>query len=510
MKKMKKFFAVLLALAMVLGMSMTAFATEAGTKTLTAGSITVSGLDKDATVKYVQIIRPNKETETGWEFVNATYASKFKVAGTRYENMSDQEVIWTLIKLKNGDNPVPNMPKDTKAMDASEFQAAIGTIETTQNAGNPTNGTVTISNITSAGVYAISADSTGNFRYSPMAAYVAFDSYDKDDGEPTILTNEKVTAKSSTVDITKKSNEDDKVVAVGKVVTYTLNTYIPYVSDNNPVKKYELVDRITGAEYVTDDNGDVAVTITIGEETTTIKVKPSNGSITIPLTNYLGLGTANLNKYANKAVEITYQAKVTELEVNNSVQPVDGTHEYTPVTDILHTGTVTLTKTGENSAPLKDAKFVLVDPVNNKYALVTYVPAKEATDTTEAEDAYYKVTGWTTSLDEAKANANLIVTDDQGKAVVKGLDDNVAYEFKEVVAPNGYSINEANASTKWTDKGNAATANDRQGTASMNDTKLSSLPSTGGIGTTIFTIAGCAIMIAAAGFFFASRKKANR
>ena len=31
MKKMKKFFAVILSLAMVLGMSMTAFATEAGT-----------------------------------------------------------------------------------------------------------------------------------------------------------------------------------------------------------------------------------------------------------------------------------------------------------------------------------------------------------------------------------------------------------------------------------------------------------------------------------------------
>ena len=41
------------------------------------------------------------------------------------------------------------------------------------------------------------------------------------------------------------------------------------------------------------------------------------------------------------------------------------------------------------------------------------------------------------------------------------------------------------------------------------DTKLSSLPSTGGIGTTIFTIAGCVIMIAAAGLFFANRKKSD-
>lgn len=39
--------------------------------------------------------------------------------------------------------------------------------------------------------------------------------------------------------------------------------------------------------------------------------------------------------------------------------------------------------------------------------------------------------------------------------------------------------------------------------------KGSTLPSTGGIGTTIFTIAGCVIMIAAAGLFFASRKKSD-
>lgn len=44
----------------------------------------------------------------------------------------------------------------------------------------------------------------------------------------------------------------------------------------------------------------------------------------------------------------------------------------------------------------------------------------------------------------------------------------------------------------------------------IKNTKISSLPSTGGIGTTIFTIVGCGIMIAAAGLFFASRRKENR
>ena len=41
----------------------------------------------------------------------------------------------------------------------------------------------------------------------------------------------------------------------------------------------------------------------------------------------------------------------------------------------------------------------------------------------------------------------------------------------------------------------------------ITNTKLAELPGTGGIGTTIFTIGGCVIMIAAAGLYFASRRK---
>lgn len=47
-------------------------------------------------------------------------------------------------------------------------------------------------------------------------------------------------------------------------------------------------------------------------------------------------------------------------------------------------------------------------------------------------------------------------------------------------------------------------------TTEIKNTKLSGLPSTGGIGTTIFTIGGCAIMIIAAGLFFASRRKSSK
>ena len=53
MKKMKKFFAVILSLAMVLGMSVTAFAA-----TKNSATISVSGVDNAKKLEYAQVIEP--------------------------------------------------------------------------------------------------------------------------------------------------------------------------------------------------------------------------------------------------------------------------------------------------------------------------------------------------------------------------------------------------------------------------------------------------------------------
>lgn len=50
----------------------------------------------------------------------------------------------------------------------------------------------------------------------------------------------------------------------------------------------------------------------------------------------------------------------------------------------------------------------------------------------------------------AKAEGNLIVTDSNGQAVVRGLDSTYTdYYFEEVVAPNGYSINDDDSIVRW-------------------------------------------------------------
>ena len=107
--------------------------------------------------------------------------------------------------------------------------------------------------------------------------------------------------------------------------------------------------------------------------------------------------------------------------------------------------------------------------------------------------------------------------DEKGTVIVRGLNVGT-YKFTEKTAPEGYSVNTNPSSAtlviteesgKEGDEGELIATEILEADTSMTDTRLSSLPSTGGIGTTIFTIGGCAIMIIAAALFFASRRKSS-
>lgn len=498
MSKVKRILSVIMAMVMVLAMSVPTFAAEK------SATIKVTGLDKDATVTYKQIIEPDDITATGWKFTDPNDAKAFD------KNLDEQMIIWKLLKMKSGSTKMTNEPDNVKAYSAQEFANAIAKITTStpvkdandqpQRAGEDGEISWTVNK---AGVYVVNATSdykVGNkvkYTYSTMAGYVSFDNYDKETGLPETLNNATITAKSSSIDITKKNNEKDGVVEVGKVVEYTVETKIPYVNDANPIKRFEVTDVISDAEYVTNQEGKLVLKVTVGTGAETEElVDVNNNSFTLDLTSYL----AN-NDHANQSVVIKYSAKVTGTVVNNTVEWNDGKNEPQTATDTLYTGTVTLTKTGENGAKLENAEFVLVRKDKDsslKYAVATQTNGK----------AEYTVNSW-----GAEKDATIMKTDKNGNIVVKGLDDSTSemtYEFKETKAPEGYSINETNADVTWDKGGEGLNAETRTGAAAMTDTKLNTLPSTGGIGTTIFTIGGCAIMIVAAGLFFATRRKTQK
>lgn len=504
MSKVKRILSVIMAMVMVLAMSVPTFA-----GTVTPSKITVNNLDAKATITWLQIIEPSQSTATGWTFTNGALAEFQKV--TAFSGLDEQQILWKLIKYADKDNKV-TVPADTTAATAADFQAAMVNVE--KNLGNSyTANDVKGNEITAnkAGVYAIKATTTdtANYAYSPMAAFVSFKPYTT---APTALDNATVNAKRTTIKIEKTSSETDGVVEINKEVEYTVTTNVPYISDNVADKdvKYTITDKITGAEYSA-KNGTLDVTVILGDgeaaktETRQVTVKtetePAGQSFVLDLSDI-----AKNRNNANLSLVIKYKAIVKSEKVENTVVPNDGNHTFTPKTNTLYTAKITMTKTGDTSAKLEGAGFVVyrVDGEKTYYALVVK-------DTSKSNNEYV-VTGWTENFEIAKAENNLVMTDSEGKVVVRGLDDSYTYKFKEVKAPEGYSVNTDDSTATWdasTDE-KSQTPDKRTGTASMTDTKLSALPSTGGIGTTIFTIGGCAIMIVAAGLFFATRRKTQK
>lgn len=162
---------------------------------------------------------------------------------------------------------------------------------------------------------------------------------------------------------------------------------------------------------------------------------------------------------------------------------------------------------------------------------------------TSADGGRVSITGLKAGLASEIAAAKTTAGDNVKTTEIPGV-----YYLRETAAPAGYSINtkvfeievsavyndgaankEDNGKlVSWTIKidgrntstfsvkneGESAPEIDKTQTTVTNtpiqNTTLSSLPSTGGIGTTIFTIGGCAIMIIAAGLFFASRRKSSK
>ena len=470
MKRLKKFAALALAATMTFGVSTTVMAA-----TKTSADITIYNAE-GATIKYVQAIMADTTTETGWDIADE-YASIFETA-LNAENEQDA------IKAFISDELTAK--KEAEILDA--IAATITIDETTVSDS--------LKGLEKAGLYVIKAVEEG-YSYDTMSAYIGFGEVEGYDYPS--LKDASIHAKKADIIIEKTDDEND-FVEIDEEVTYTLNTTVPFFSKDQDPESYTITDTITGADYVVDENGLLTLTYKIGDaEEATTTVTPENGSFTLIMKDIIGTD----NALANQSLVISYGAKVTSLVVSNSVIPAGGDHEYEPAVDILYTGDVQIEKyagEGESKEVLSGAEFVLYKLVDNAKV---YAVAGEDYETASE----MVVDTWTSDLE----NASRVITDENGLAKVYGLDNEETYLFSEVVAPTGYSVNTTDVAVTWN---NAVTGEDGSksvsATASMKDTKLSALPETGGIGTMIFTVAGCATMVAAAGLFFVSRRKSAR
>lgn len=356
---------------------------------------------------------------------------------------------------------------------------------------------------------AIESGTSHEFTNLPIGAYVirAFDTkgtyslmvantYDKAGDTYMASKSANVVAKMSEYKVTKAA--DDKFVRRGQRVNFTVTTQMASKTNakNEELKTFKVVDTSKGLKadsFVLDSvkiAGEAKTVDTL--KVTTVPNEDGTVTYTVDLSDFISATEAGTT------IEVKYSAIVeNDHTYNNSATVDSNTVDYVPGIVNGHTGTVTLKKVDIKGNTLNGAEFQLLKVTS---------AGKESAEATKTPVSVVRVSAgeYKVALDgEKDATTTLVATN--GILTVTGLDEG-NYEFKETKAPTGYKVSSENkAFTMTADEEKEVTVN----AGEFVNTKLSSLPSTGGMGTYLFTIIGVVVMAGAAGAFFISRRKGS-
>ena len=262
------------------------------------------------------------------------------------------------------------------------------------------------------------------------------------------------------------------------------------------------MDTSTGLVINTD-----SLKVMLGTDDVTSQVKAStptkdnNGNTvwTLDLSDVIGTENAN----GGKTVKVTYQAVVDSTDGYENVAVANRNDEKlgegkTEGKDKIKDITVTKVDADDITKILNGAEFNVVR--------ITDGTVSEPLKFVKVSEGVYKLAIETGTGADPAANIVTTVAAPNGTVKVTGLEEGI-YKFIETKAPEGYSVDD---NAKGNAMANVDVTENKSATGNYTNTKLASLPSTGGMGTTIFTIGGCLIMIVAAGLYFANRRKASK
>lgn len=309
---------------------------------------------------------------------------------------------------------------------------------------------------------------------------------------------------------------DKETAQIGEVVTYTITGEVP---DTTGFTTYEYTVSDTMSNGLT-FNEDVTVVITDAPAGTNYPTPAyaNNGfTLTFDMTNYQNL--------KGKTITITYTATVNEdavtygsngmtnsatLSYSNDPADITSKTENPPEIVTVYSADIIIDKydatnsDGDNKIPLADAKFVLKNSAGKYYSYdetsneVIWVSTIEGVAADEQKGT------------PAEPAATVVITDANGAARFDGLAAGT-YNLVEIEAPAGYNmLTEAVPVTIGTvenETTHVVTMPDATATIGNNTGSL--LPSTGGIGTTIFYAVGAILMAGAAILLITKKKMSN-
>ncbi len=501
MKHARKLTSLLLALVMVFALAVTAFAQDV-TVTGGTGSITISNAAKGETYTIYKLFDATVNADGS----SIAYTGEIPESLKTYFTADTNGYISATPEAKEGENMSEGLKTALKAWTATATATA-----TAESDGSALNfnglayGYYVVT--TTQGNQVISVDST-----MPDVTIV-----DKNSSAPK--------------DLTKTASEDD--VYIGDTVTYTVrfktSNYYGAGKDAKEIVFYNIEDTLP------DFLSDVKVTSIIvdndGNDTTTddrADVTDQFAKKKIVIDWYDEANSKFL--YNNGAtVTITYTAKVTEKAA------IDGNGNTNKVTVTWTTKNGTVPGPGELKQEETIYTYAIaLKKVDNKgkalpgavFEFPFYV--KSAADATDGAYIY-------AGTNPGEGLTNQITTPDSGVIVVKGVKSG-DYEITEVTAPAGYNKLTAPVIVKAVQTGSTSTHTtvylDENGNITNTETDKTTkvnvdidtiaatavvvvnkagteLPSTGGMGTTIFYVLG-AVLVVGAGVLLVTKKRMSQ
>lgn len=471
MKLARKLVTLAIVLAMVMAfMVPTAMAAS-------DGSITIANTTQDATYSVYKVF-------------DATYADE-KVAYTYdgsnsvfLNNLKGEDSPFTVTQVF--DENVYTVVRKDSVTDAAiiefikENKDNFGTATTVIGDAND----VTVNNL-AYGYYYITT-TTG--------AFVTIDSALKD--VTVIDKNEKLTAPVKAESVDGGTTWVDTVTAsVGDTVKYKVTGKIQRYQGENLITKLVFTDTMTDGLTAIED-----VVVKIGDNEMTADqdytVAYANGvtTITIPTATVNETGvTYNYN--VGVEYEITYSVTVDADTITDGVETNTVELKYntdnTVGSDVttVKNYQVTLNKINVESAKLANAKFKLYDAATNGNEIPVVLVSGTGNETSTEDNVYRPAMAGETGV--------VMVTGTTGAIVIKGL-ENGDYYFEETEAPAGYN--------KLTTRTQAAVVNNANVTIDVENNTGLELPTTGGIGTTIFYVLGGVLFLGALVILFTNKR----
>lgn len=479
MKHVKKLASLLLALVLVLGLTTTAFAAQGGD--LTGGSITIDNAVKGQTYSIYQILYLES-------YDAATNAYAYK-ANSAWESWLKTQTTYVSIDNQGYVTWVEDADPIAFAKAAQAEATKEGSTITADGTKNATDNTVAFTDL-KLGYYLV--DSTLGTLCSLNTTNPNVTIKEKN-AEPT---NEKTVEEDSNHQYGNVNDAD-----IGQTVNFKSTITLPKGSENvtfhDTMSAGLTLDASSIKVYT-----DAAMTTELAADnynvTTTDLTDNCTFEVSFKQTYLDGLAADSTTVYVGYSATVNANAVVggngnpNESKVsygdstNTKTTPSSITKTYTWSFDVLKYGN------GDETKVLENAQFVLLN--NDKTKVATIVDGK--------------LTGWadvpaagTDGTITWPANTAL-TTNAQGKIDIAGLDADTYY-LREVKAPAGYNkladdVTVTINPTEGTDADGNKTLTLTPVTAKVNNQSGSELPSTGGMGTTIFYVIGSILLIGAA------------